>query len=225
VIVAAWAIYMIFIGLSSAANAMHAQDPIGAFLSAVLPVALALSTFLLERVRSSGGANQARIMGTVLVALGTAVGSFLHLYGLARDHGESRVTAALIPLAFDGVMLVSSMTIMVLSRERAPRLRNTIPAGQSRSGGWASPPTGARILPLIPAIPAIPTSVLRPRPILASVPRLEEQSALPSVLSPDAVLLRERFGDVLPSQRELKEQLGWGSTRVGNAIRELSAAG
>jgi Protein of unknown function (DUF2637) len=45
-----------------------------------------------------------------------AMVSFRHIHALALAHGESKVTAALIPLSVDGMIVASSMTLLADSR-------------------------------------------------------------------------------------------------------------
>lgn len=52
----------------------------------------------------------------LLVALIAAVVSFRHMHELALAHGESPLTAALIPLSVDGTVVSSSMALLLESR-------------------------------------------------------------------------------------------------------------
>ncbi|MDR8409444.1 DUF2637 domain-containing protein [Nonomuraea sp. 3-1Str] len=52
----------------------------------------------------------------LLVAGIAAVVSFRHMYGLALQHGEEPVAAALIPLAVDGAIVAASMSLLLASR-------------------------------------------------------------------------------------------------------------
>ncbi|WP_253876838.1 DUF2637 domain-containing protein [Actinomadura rupiterrae] len=54
----------------------------------------------------------------VLLALIAAVVSYRHMHHLARLHGESECTAALIPLSVDGMIVASSMAILSANRTR-----------------------------------------------------------------------------------------------------------
>jgi hypothetical protein len=62
-------------------------------------------------------------MSVLLLAAIAAVVSYRHMYELALAHGESAWTAALVPLSVDGMIVASSMSLLLRSR-----------AGSS--GGW-----------------------------------------------------------------------------------------
>jgi uncharacterized protein YjeT (DUF2065 family) len=220
----AWVVYLTFIGLSVVGNILHSgNDPISMFLGGILPVALALATFLIEHGPRNVPGNSLRLAGTAVVAAGCAVVSFLHLYGLTRDHGGTILESVLTPLAFDGIMLVASLTIKGYSHTAQVR-RVHVP----RRSAWVYPAPGYRVLTLVPAVPgtqehAVPAEEPAILPGLHLVPAGEDHEEQPGTLTPDAVLLRERYGNVTPTVREIKADLGWGTTRAGNARRELSA--
>jgi hypothetical protein len=52
----------------------------------------------------------------LLLAAIAAVVSYRHMHTLTLAHGESRWTAALIPLSVDGMIVASSMTLLADSR-------------------------------------------------------------------------------------------------------------
>ncbi len=52
----------------------------------------------------------------VLLAAIAAVVSYQHMHELALRHGESQMGAALVPLAVDGMIVASSMSILLASR-------------------------------------------------------------------------------------------------------------
>jgi Protein of unknown function (DUF2637) len=56
----------------------------------------------------------------VLLAGIAAVVSYRHMHTLTLAHGESRWTAALIPLSVDGMIIASSMTLLADSRTGQP---------------------------------------------------------------------------------------------------------
>ena len=72
--------------------------------------------------------DPATTTASVLMLAGiAAVVSYRHMHTLTLAHGESRWTAALIPLSVDGMIVASSMTLLADSR-----------TGQ-HGGVWASP--------------------------------------------------------------------------------------
>ncbi|WP_026416993.1 DUF2637 domain-containing protein [Actinomadura oligospora] len=54
-----------------------------------------------------------------LLALIAAVVSYRHMHRLALTHGESSLTAALIPLSVDGMIVAASMSILSAHRPGA----------------------------------------------------------------------------------------------------------
>lgn len=58
-------------------------------------------------------------MSVVALALIAGVVSFGHMHDLALHAGESPLTATLIPFSVDGMIVASSMTLLVDSRSAA----------------------------------------------------------------------------------------------------------
>jgi len=54
------------------------------------------------------------------VAGAAAVVSFNHLFDLARTHGQSALSAGLIPLSIDGDVLASGLVLLWFARRQAP---------------------------------------------------------------------------------------------------------
>jgi hypothetical protein len=54
------------------------------------------------------------------VALFAAGDSFTHIYDLARAHGQGMVSAALLPLAGDGLIAAASSAMLAAARDRKP---------------------------------------------------------------------------------------------------------
>jgi hypothetical protein len=63
-------------------------------------------------------------LAVVAVAVVAAVISYQHAYELVRSHGESGVTARLVPFTVDGLIWAASMVVLDPSRrgQRVPRL-------------------------------------------------------------------------------------------------------
>jgi Helix-turn-helix domain of resolvase len=106
-----WLVFLAFIGLSSYANWLHGLTPHARTMLAVVPVGFAASVFILEGLISAGKAGRWTFGAIGFVALASGVASYLGLFGMARDSGVPLVQALLLPLAFDGVVLVASMGI------------------------------------------------------------------------------------------------------------------
>lgn len=117
---AAGAIFVTWVSISAGANYAHGDDAIGGGLMMAAPVGFAATTFLLEMLISRGHKlGWPAGLAMVLVAAVSGVASYVGLFGLALEHGVPRETAALLPLAFDGVVLASSLALRTLSRRPA----------------------------------------------------------------------------------------------------------
>jgi Protein of unknown function (DUF2637) len=60
-----------------------------------------------------------RVTTGIVLAVGLSGGSdsYSHIYTLARDHGQAIVSAALLPLAGDGLIAAASSAMLVASRQ------------------------------------------------------------------------------------------------------------
>ena len=93
----------------------------------------------------------------VAVAVVAAVISYQHAYELVRSHGESGVTARLLPFTVDGLIWAASMAVLDASRrsQPVPRLAvwslgagivATVGANLAHGGGaWAGRDAGQRM--------------------------------------------------------------------------------
>ena len=73
-------------------------------------------------------------LAVVAVAVVAAVISYQHAYELVRSHGESGVTARLLPFTVDGLIWAASMVVLDASR-RARRYHGW-PPGAWAPGSW-----------------------------------------------------------------------------------------
>ena len=83
-------------------------------------------------------------LAVVAVAVVAAIISYQHAYELVRSHGESGMTARLLPFTVDGLIWAASMVVLDANRRNqpAPRLA-VVQAGRGHRGhGWRQP--GAR---------------------------------------------------------------------------------
>jgi DNA-binding CsgD family transcriptional regulator len=87
---------------------------LGAVLGSVFwPLALLVASETLARKRWAGSRSRAVGVGAVLlVALVAAVISYQHLHGLLQHYQETDLSAALGPLAVDGLMIVCSLALV-----------------------------------------------------------------------------------------------------------------
>lgn len=109
---------------STAANIAHARPELGPRLaSAFAPLALVLAVELAARVpwRPGWQWTAARWLGTGLVAAVTAVVSYRHQVDLlAGGYGEDVITAAILPLSVDGLMVTAAAALLSLGRNPGP---------------------------------------------------------------------------------------------------------
>jgi hypothetical protein len=110
------------------------------------------------RATATSGIDRAIRLSTaaaVLAAAGIAAYvSYWHAYAVVRAHGESGITARLVPATIDGLVYASSMVIMYAARHRIPvpslarwlfglGIAATLTANMAH--GWAHGPAGAVI--------------------------------------------------------------------------------
>lgn len=111
-----WCAFLLGIAASLAANVAHAHPGMGPRLAAgFVPLALLLAVECMTRPhwRRDGWLwGLARYGGTGLVAVVAAVMSYRHMHGLLLAYGEDPLTAALGPLAVDGLMIVSGFALL-----------------------------------------------------------------------------------------------------------------
>lgn len=95
-------------------------------LAGFVPLSLFLSLEVLMRQRKWKDAKALLWMaraGTAVVASAAAAISYQHLYGLAMDYAESRLTALIIPLAIDALMAVCAASLLASTADRRPVAR------------------------------------------------------------------------------------------------------
>jgi hypothetical protein len=118
----AWAAFLLGAGASVAANVAHARPELGPRLvAAFAPLALVLAVELAVRVQWRPGAwwTIGRWGGTGLVAVVTAVVSYRHQTALLAGYGEDPVSAAILPLSVDGLMITAAAALLALGGLKA----------------------------------------------------------------------------------------------------------
>ena len=104
------------------ANVKHAEPYFDARLvSAFPPVALLLCVELMTYLPRLRGWywHVARWGGTGAVAVVCAIVSYKHQAALFFEYGEDELSAAILPLAIDGLMLVASVTLLAIGKYKA----------------------------------------------------------------------------------------------------------
>lgn len=195
--IVAWAAMIVGIAASLAANVAHAVPTVtGRMIAGWAPVALLLVVEVLAHTPKPRFwlLAWARYIGTAIVAGVAATASYRHMRDLAFASGEDLLTASTLPLSADGLILVSSVSLMVLAHER--RL--------------AAATKAAPLPPLLGPMPSQPQPV--PPMLSAAVdplPPPERVSAMPDpVPVPDSlpVPLPEPAASV-PAERNLASPL------------------
>lgn len=112
-----WAALLAGIAASLAANIAHAHDGTGPRLaSAWAPVALLLAVSVAERAPRPARWWFAALeyAGIAVVALVAALVSYQHQRDLLAGYGETRLSATLLPLSVDGLIVVASMALIAM---------------------------------------------------------------------------------------------------------------
>lgn len=158
--------------VSIAANVAHSYvaagdpAPLAVAMSVFWPVALFVAVEILARVQWPAGGRWAalRFGGLLPVAFVAALVSYRHLSGLLAHYGEDRVTAALGPLAVDGLMLMATGALIATGRRVEPvaELVDVMPEPAPVEPRQYAEPIGPVTAP--PAEPDAKPRTSRPRP-------------------------------------------------------------
>ncbi|MEU4568630.1 DUF2637 domain-containing protein [Micromonospora sp. NPDC023956] len=189
--------------LSIAANIAHTYltnadpDALSVAVSVFWPVALFVCVEMLARVQWPAGRRYALARsGIAPVALVAGIVSYRHLSGLLTHYGEDGITAALGPLAVDGLMLMSTAALIATRRSAAasaaPVASPTpapvptpavVPAPAPLAPRPAVVPVGVRLLPLVGA----PQTAEEDEPV--DLDTLDEDEAAESASGDDAEVI------------------------------------
>jgi len=133
----------------------------------------------------------ATVAAVVTVALIAGAVSYRHMAGVAREHGEDRVTAAIVPISVDGLIVAASLTL--LAESRAGRRRSPLPyallalasaASVAANVMHAQPDLAARVIAAWPSAALIGSYEMLMSQIRGTRPR-PAGTADPCQLSPD----------------------------------------
>lgn len=118
----AWIALTVALGASIAANVAFARPALGPQLSAgVAPILVVLATGLLERAPLADGRRWQRGVagaGLVFVTAAAFITSFQHQYALLLSYGNPRLSAVLLPLAVDALIVMASVCLAVIAEQR-----------------------------------------------------------------------------------------------------------
>ncbi|MBC9005794.1 DUF2637 domain-containing protein [Micromonospora aurantiaca (nom. illeg.)] len=182
-----WLSFGAGIAASLAANIAHAGASGGAkAVAGWAPLALLLCSEVMTKVPAprQRWLRRVQVICTVIVAGVAALASYRHMRGLALEYGEDQLTASTLPLSVDGLVVVASIGLVVLSQQR----RAAIAAERA-----------AALAPAVPARPVPPDAVPEPVPVpepepvpvppdAVPVPEPEPQSARVPLPSLDVVV-------------------------------------
>ncbi|MFG3602561.1 DUF2637 domain-containing protein [Micromonospora chersina] len=180
--VSVWLAFGAGIAASLAANIAHAGAGAGArAVAGWAPLALLLCSEVMTRVPPPRHRllKAAQVFGTVVVAGVAALASYRHMRGLALEYGEDNLTASTLPLSVDGLVVVASIGLVVLSQTR----REAIAAERA-----AALAVAAEREAFLAAVVAPPPPVPQPEPV--PVPPAAEPEPMPlpdPVPDPDPV--------------------------------------
>lgn len=246
----ATAAFLLGIGVSVAANVAHTWHPsidalkryaiqhhgsvagwhpeLGAQIgAAAYPIALLLTVEMLSRIAWPAGRlwQVTRFGGAGMVALVSGIVSYRHMAALLSAYGEDRLTAAIGPLAIDGLMVIASMALLASGRE------NTAVVWETDVPRVVSEPETVTFETPTDPFPEDPSSVAW---LSGLEPRQEHRESGPETVPGDedqAVTdARTRFRDVLgagsvPSIRTIKRELrvGYPKAKEIHAVLAESA--
>jgi hypothetical protein len=183
-------------------------------------------------------------LAVVAVAVVAAVISYQHAFELVRSHGESGVTARLVPFTVDGLIWAASMVVLDASRQgqSVPRLAAwslgagiVATVGANLAHGVGHGPVGA----LVSAWPALAlvgsfellmmlirtrrgtrASAVRPKPWDQPAPPLAQESSLEPFVAPSlgqTVHARHQAGH---SQRAIARELNIDRRKVKRVLEQ-----
>lgn len=190
--VSVWLAFGAGIVASLAANIAHAGADAGAkAVAGWAPLALLLCSEVMTRVPAPRHRllKAAQVLGTVIVAGVAALASYRHMRGLALEYGEDNLTASTLPLSVDGLVVVASIGLVVLSQmrraaiaaERAAALAAAVSARPVPPAPVPPPPVPAPVPPPEPK-PVPPAAVPEPVPVPDPEPE-----PVPGAVEPDPV--------------------------------------
>jgi hypothetical protein len=105
------------VAASVAANILHAlPNPISQAISAWPPLALLLTVELTSRIpMHRRGLAAIRVLATMVIACIAAWVSYWHMQDVAVRFGETEISAYLLPISVDGLIIVASVSLVELA--------------------------------------------------------------------------------------------------------------
>lgn len=136
---------------SVAANVLHAEpNTIARVISSWPPVAILIALELVSRVPATGWLGRVRNVALAVVAAIAAWVSYWHMAGVAARYGESDDAAHLLPISVDGLIVVASVSLVILSAQ----IRTVEQAPAQAAPEQANPTPAAPVAPLVSLVKA-----------------------------------------------------------------------
>jgi hypothetical protein len=170
-----WAVRAaLFLGVAAsiAANVLHAQpNMISQTISAWPPLALLLTVELTSRIPMHRPMLATlRVISTAVIAGIAAWVSYWHMKEVAVRYGETDVSAYLLPISVDGLIVVASVSLV----ELAGRIR------MLEERGMAKDATSPAVAP-VQFVPPVPTAIASPpAPVFQSPPVAPVAAPIPT---------------------------------------------
>src|SRR5258706_4118178 len=165
-----WAVRAtLFLGVAAsvAANVLHAlPNPISQTISAWPPLALLLTVELTSRIpMHKRSLAAARILATMAIAGIAAWVSYWHMKDVAHNYGESQISAYLLPVSVDGLIVVASVSLVELAgRIRILEDQRAVATLAARAPAPVAAPVASLYAPAAAAAPTAPAVVAHPEP-------------------------------------------------------------
>ncbi|GAB3973353.1 DUF2637 domain-containing protein [Plantactinospora veratri] len=160
------------VAASVAANILHAQPHlISQAIAAWPPIALLLTVELISRVPVHRQLLAAvRLTATTTIAGIAAWVSYWHMVGVAAHYGETGVSAYLLPLSVDGLVVVASISLVELSGRLHAAQSLSRPTQPASAPAPASQPAAGHQAAAPPADPPAAPAITAPPDERPAVP-------------------------------------------------------
>jgi hypothetical protein len=174
------------VAASVAANVLHALPHlISQLIAAWPPVALLLTVELISRVPvHHKWLAAARLLATTAIAGIAAWVSYWHMVGVAGRYGESGLSAYLLPISVDGLIVVASISLVELSAR--------LQAAQSPPAAPQPAPPASWIPPRGASPAAISSAGDPPEPSTSEAPADEPEIGDSAPADPDGLSLSDQ---------------------------------
>ncbi|SCL43442.1 DUF2637 domain-containing protein [Micromonospora aurantiaca (nom. illeg.)] len=181
--VSVWLAFGAGIAASLAANIAHAgAGGVARAVAGWAPLALLLCSEVMTRVPAPRHKwlRRVQVASTVIVAGVAALASYRHMKGLALEYGEGGLTASTLPLSVDGLVVVASIGLVVLSQQRREADAAERAAALARAAEQEAFLASVAAGPVPPPpVPVPPAAVPVPEPEPMPEPRAAEPVPVP----------------------------------------------